>query len=234
MKLRCIIVDDEELAILVIESYLKRIPYIEIVGKYCNALPLYGIIQGQQIDLLFLDIEMPDINGIDFVKSLSNRPFIIFTTARKEYAIESFELNIIDYLIKPISFERLLKSINRVMELKSQKQSIEIINELHDFIFLKENKKNIKVYIKDILYFESVKDYVKVITKNKTVITKQQLSYFESILGPENILRIHRSFIVMIEHIEAFDCSEVEVGGIKLPIGRSYKEETLKKLELCC
>ena len=234
MKLKCIIVDDEQLAITVIESYLRRMPNIEIIGTFNSAMPVYEMLQNNKIDLLFLDIEMPDITGLDFVKSLDSHPFIIFTTARKDYAIEGFELNVIDYLIKPISFERLLKSINRVLELKTHKQNTEPNNDSHNVLFLKENKKNVKVYIKDILYFESIKDYVKVVTKTKTVITKQLLSHFESTIDPESILRIHRSFIVMIEHIDAFTCSDIEVGEAILPIGRSYKEETLKKLELRC
>ncbi len=234
MKLKCIIVDDEELAILVIESYLNRIPNVEIIGKFNNALPVYDVLQNNEVDLLFLDIEMPEISGLDFVKSITKQPFIVFTTARTDCAIESYELNVIDYLIKPISFERLLKSVNRVSELKKQKQIINTPSDNKNFIYLKENKKTIRVFINDILYFESIKDYVKVITTNKTIITKQLLSYFETSIDNNIILRIHRSYIVMIDKIDAYSCSDIEIGKILLPIGRSYKDEVLGKLELRC
>lgn len=230
MKLQCVIVDDEPLAITIIEGYLKKIPYIEIIGKFDNAIPVYEFLKENIVDLLFLDIEMPNITGIDFLKSLSSPPSVIFTTANKNYAIEGFDLNVVDYILKPITFERLFKAVNRVCENVNQEKKTEK-PESNEFLYLKENKKMVKVYFKNILYFESIKDYVKVVTLCKTVITKQQLSYFESSLNNNKFLRIHRSFIVAIGKIDAYSLSGIDIGDTELPIGRKYKEIVIEALE---
>ncbi len=230
MKLQCVIVDDEPLAITIIEGYLKKIPYIEIIGKFDNAIPVYEFLKENIVDLLFLDIEMPNITGIDFLKSLSSPPSVIFTTANKNYAIEGFDLNVVDYILKPITFERLFKAVNRVYENINQEKKTKK-SESTEFLYLKENKKMVKVYFKNILYFESIKDYVKVVTLCKTVITKQQLSYFESSLNNNKFLRIHRSFIVATDKIDAYSLSGIDVGDTELPIGRKYKETVIEALE---
>ncbi len=230
MKLQCVIVDDEPLAITIIEGYLKKIPYIEIIGKFDNAIPVYEFLKENVVDLLFLDIEMPNITGIDFLKSLSSPPSVIFTTANKNYAIEGFDLNVVDYILKPITFDRLFKAVNRVYENINKEKKTEKA-ELSEFLYLKENKKMVKVYFKNILYFESIKDYVKVVTLCKTVITKQQLSYFESSLNNNKFLRIHRSFIVATGKIDAYSLSGIDIGDTELPIGRKYKETVIEALE---
>ncbi len=230
MKLQCVIVDDEPLAITIIEGYLKKIPYIEIIGKFDNAIPVYEFLKENIVDLLFLDIEMPNITGIDFLKSLSSPPSVIFTTANKNYAIEGFDLNVVDYILKPITFERLFKAVNRVYENLNREKKTEK-PESNEFLYLKENKKMVKVYFKNILYFESIKDYVKVVTLCKTVITKQQLSYFESSLNNSKFLRIHRSFIVATDKIDAYSLSGIDIGDTELPIGRKYKETVIEALE---
>lgn len=229
MNLKCVIVDDEPLAITIIENYTKKIPYLEIVGHFDSAIPVYEFLQENEVDLIFLDIQMPNISGVDFLKSLSSPPSVIFTTANKNYAIEGFELNVEDYILKPISFERLITAVNRVYEKK--KLASTKIDEITDFLYLKENKKMVKVYLKNILYIESIKDYVKVVTTCKTVVTKQQLSYFESTLESEKFLRIHRSFIVSTNKIDAYSLSGIDVGSTELPIGRKYKEQAIKTLE---
>jgi len=230
MKLQCVIVDDEPLAITIIEGYLKKIPYIEIIGKFNSAIPVYEFLKENVVDLLFLDIEMPNITGIDFLKSLSSPPSVIFTTANKNYAIEGFDLNVVDYILKPITFERLLKSVNRVYENVNRDKKTGKA-ESNEFLYLKENKKMVKVYFKNILYFESIKDYVKVVTLRKTVITKQQLSYFESSLNNSKFLRIHRSFIVATDKIDAYSLSGIDIGDTELPIGRKYKETVIETLD---
>lgn len=230
MKLRCAIVDDEPLAITIIEGYLKKIPYVEIIGKFNNALPVYEFLKKNTVDLLFMDIEMPNITGVDFIKSLSSPPSVIFTTANKNYAIDGFDLNIEDYILKPITFERLLKAVNRVYE-KTNRNKPSENKESEEFLYLKENKKMVKVYVKNILYLESIKDYVKIVTLCKTVITKQQLSYFETILNSSAFLRIHRSFIVAKDKIDAYSLSGIDIGNIELPIGRKYKEIVIEELE---
>lgn len=230
MKLNCIIVDDEPLAITIIEGYLKKIPYIDVIGKFDNAIPVYEFIKNNNVDLLFLDIEMPNITGIDFLKSLPEPPAVILTTANKNYAVEGFDLNVEDYILKPITFERLLKAVNRVYESLNQEKKTEK-TEPNDFLYLKENKKMVKVYLKNILYLESIKDYVKVVTLHKTVTTKQQLFYFETILDSQKFLRVHRSFIVSVDHIDAYSLSGIDIGNTELPIGRKYKEIVIEALE---
>jgi len=231
MNLRCVIVDDEPLAIAIIEDYLKKIPFIEVVGKFENVIPVYQFLKENKVDLLFLDIEMPNITGIDFLKTLINKPSVIITTANKNFAVEGFDLNVDDYILKPITFDRLLKGINRVVESKN-KNNVSATNEQqNDFLYLKENKKMVKVYLKDILYLESIKDYAKVVTTEKTVITKQQLSFFESINNTNKFLRIHRSFIVAIDKIDSYSLSGIEVGDKELPIGRKFKDIVIEALE---
>ncbi|MCK5171385.1 MAG: response regulator transcription factor [Bacteroidales bacterium] len=230
MKLQCVIVDDEPLAITIIEGFLKKIPYIEIIGKFDNAIPVYEFLKSNPVDLLFLDIEMPNITGIDFLKSLSSPPSVIFTTANKNYAIEGFDLNVEDYILKPITFERLFKAVNRVYENINQGKTTKKPDS-NEFLYLKENKKMVKVYFKNILFLESIKDYVKIVTLCKTVITKQQLSYFESSLNNSKFLRIHRSFIVATDKIDAYSLSGIDIGDTELPIGRKYKETVIEALE---
>lgn len=231
MNLKCVIVDDEPLAITIIEGHLKKIPFVEIIGKFDNAIPVYEFLKKNNVDLLFLDIEMPNLTGIDFLKSLSSKPSVILTSANKNYAIEGFDLNVDDYILKPITFERLLKAVNKIYD----NSSVEVqakLNDSKEFLYLKENKKMVKVYLKNILYLESIKDYVKVVSLCKTVITKQQLNYFESLLNNNNFLRIHRSFIIATDKIDAYSLSSIEIGNTELSIGRKYKEtvvEVLKK-----
>lgn len=230
MKLKCVIVDDEPLAIAVLQGYLKKIPAIEVVETFNNAISVYEFLKDHEVDFLFLDVEMPNLTGIDFLKSFTHPPLVIITSANKNYAIEGFDLNVADYILKPITFERLIKAINKLIDIKTGKTESDKEQEISGHIYLKENKRMVKIYIPNILYLESIKDYVKVVTKQKTVITKQQLSYFESILNPNEFLRIHRSYIIAINQIDAFSCSSVEIGTLEIPIGRKYKDEAVKKL----
>lgn len=231
MKLKCVIVDDEPLALTILEGYLKKIPFIEILAKFDNAIPVYELLKKTEVDVLFLDIEMPNLTGVDFIKSLPSHPSVIFTTANKNYALEGFNLHVDDYILKPITFERLLTAVNRVADKLAIKDK-ENKNTEEDFnsLYLKENKKMVKVNFNDILYLESNKDYVKVVTLCKTVITKQQLSFFESKLDTKNFLRIHRSFIVAIDKIDAYSHSSIDIGKSELPIGRSYKDSVFEVL----
>ena len=245
MNINCIIIDDEPLAMVVIESYIQKISWLHLINKYDNPLDAYEILSKGNIDLIFLDIEMPNITGIEFLKTLSRPPKVIITSANKDYAVEGFELNVLDYIIKPISFERFIKSVNKYSkessnqnkpELKKEKQDIKEENIEKDFLFVKENKRMVKVFINNILYLESIKDYVKIYTTRKTVITKQQLSHFENTLASFDFLRIHRSLLVSIQKIDAFGATSIEIGKQELPIGRSYKENVIailnKKLNI--
>jgi DNA-binding LytR/AlgR family response regulator len=229
MKLCCAIVDDEPLSIEILQGLLNRIPTIEVVATFNDALSVLDKLSELDVDFLFLDIEMPNLSGIDFLKSLPHPPLTIITSANKNYALDGFELNVVDYLLKPLTFERVLKSINKVIELKSIKpHHPSAIPD--DYIYLKENKKMVRVRISDIKYIESIKDYVKVVTQGKTVVTKQNISHFEETLDSENFIRIHRSFIVGVKHIDAYSCSSVEIGTLEIPIGRLYKDHTLKRI----
>ncbi len=230
MKLRCVIVDDEPLSIEVMEGYLKKIPNIEVVATFNDAISVMSILSEQDIDFLFLDIEMPKLSGIDFLRSITNPPMVIITSANKNYALDGYELNVVDYLLKPITLERVIRAVNKIIEKKSKKRMKPTREESTDYIFLKENKKMIRLVLSDIQYIESIKDYVKVVTENKTVVTKQNLSHFEQILDPSEFVRVHRSFIVAIRHIDAFTSASVEIGKLEIPIGRLYKDEALKRL----
>ncbi len=228
MKLNCVIVDDEQLSINILENQISKIPNIEIVATFSSAFPLYSLLQENDIDILFLDIEMPKLSGIDFIKSIDNPPHIIITSANKIYALEGFDLNVSDYLIKPVGFQRLLKSINRVLDNKKHKTQNSLDK---DYIYLNENKKMIKINFKNIYYLESIKDYVKVVTKNKTVTTKQKLNYFENLLDNTEFIRIHRSFIIAKNKIDAYSSAHIEINNIELPIGRTYKVSVLEMLK---
>ncbi|MCR9254094.1 MAG: LytTR family DNA-binding domain-containing protein [bacterium] len=235
MKLKCIIVDDEPLAIEVIESYIERLDNIEIVERCNNALKAFEILQKEHIDLIFLDIQMPKLTGIDFLKTIKNPPKVIFTTAYRDYAIESYELDVVDYLLKPVSFERFLKAVSKVFNSSGQEnqvviQSQETSANEEKYIFLKSDKKMIKVVLNDILYIESLKDYVRVKTTEKEVITFQKISYLEQKLPEDCFLRIHRSFIVAIKKIESYSATTIEVPGKVLPIGRNYKNQVMTAL----
>jgi len=230
MKLKCVIVDDEPLALTILEGYLKKIPFIEILAKFDSAIPVYEFLKQSEVDLLFLDIEMPNLSGVDFIKTLPSHPAVIFTTANRNYAIEGFNLNVDDYLLKPITFERLLVAVNRIAEKLAPKDKNGYSEESNEYLYLKENKKMVKVNLNDVLFFESNKDYVKVVTSCKTVITKQQLSFFEDKLSAKAFLRIHRSFIIAINKIDAYSHSAIEIGKTELPIGRLYKDSVFEVL----
>jgi DNA-binding LytR/AlgR family response regulator len=230
-QIKCLIIDDEPLAQNVIENYLKNFAFIELIGKCDNALNALEWIKKKRIDLIFLDIAMPFISGIDFIKTLQNPPKIILTTAHKEFAIESYELNVLDYLLKPISFERFLTAINK---LENYTESIkpatdDLENDL--FIYVKSDKKNVKILLKEILFIESLKDYIKIHTRDKTIITQLQISAIEQRL-PDNFLRIHRSFIIAKDKITAFTQHHFEIVKHHIPIGRSYKTIVSKNFNL--
>ncbi|HPD95293.1 MAG: response regulator transcription factor [Bacteroidales bacterium] len=230
MKLNCIIIDDEPLAISVLQGYLERIPGIEVVETFNSAVPVFEYLQEHPIDFMFLDIEMPNLTGIEFVKCLQNPPLVVIISANRDYAIEGYELSVVDYVLKPLTFERLVKAVNKIFEASNLKNLKSMLAAETDYIFLRENKKNVRVKIDEILYIESIKDYVKVVTTSKTVVTKQSLSNFEELLNPNEFVRVHRSFIVAKKHIDAFSLASVEVGEVEIPIGRLYKENAVRRL----
>lgn len=231
------IVDDEPHAIEVIESYLKNFTDIEIVAKCNDGIQAFQALQQKKIDLMFLDVKMPGLNGNDLMKSLKNPPKVIFTTAYQDYAVEGFELNALDYLLKPISFDRFLKAMDKVYDLFGVNHGQIALSESAPlrnqdiFLYLKVDRKMVKVDVKDILWIESLKDYIKVVLKDKTHISKQKISILEELLPEDHFLRIHRSYIVSVPMIESFNTQTVEIDGNEIPIGRNYKNECLRRLK---
>ena len=232
MILKCLLVDDEPLAIALMQKHIGQLDFMEVAATCPNALKALEILRKTEIDLMFLDISMPAINGIDFLKMLRNPPKVIITTAFREYALDGYDLDIVDYLLKPITFDRFFKSIERYLRNFDQ-QAQPIIAQSNEplSIYIKSGYRNVKINIDDILYMESLKDYVKICTLTGDITTKYRISDMEDNLSDKNFLRIHRSFIINFKHITAFTASDVEIGKTELPIGESYKEQVLRMLK---
>lgn len=229
----CILIDDEPLAIKVLETHLNQITEVKIEATFQNPITAFEYLKNNTVDLIFLDIEMPLLSGIDFVKAIDTSSKIIFTTAHRNYAVTSYELDIIDYLLKPISFSRLFKSVQKFKETQHIRlEDITTKNETKttDFIYVNENKKYIKILFDEILYVESLKDYVRIHLTNKRVVTKDSISNFQSKLSNQ-FLRVHRSYIVNAKKITAFTALDVEIHKQEIPIGASYKNIILEQLK---
>jgi DNA-binding LytR/AlgR family response regulator len=222
MKYKCIIVDDEPLARELVAAHLINFENFELVDSFENALKAYTFLEKNTVDLIFLDIEMPLLKGNDFLKKLKNSPKVIFTTAYREYALEGYELNVIDYLLKPITFDRFFVSIEKFKQLQTKQKETKPINDNH--IFVTNGSKNIKIIFDEILYIESLKDYITIHLENgKSHHIKQNISVFEKLLD-FNFVRIHRSFIIQTKKLTAYSKNEVEINTVEIPIGISYKE----------
>lgn len=235
-KLRCLIADDEPLAIKILENYVAQINFLECVAACRNGVEAFNILQSEKIDLVFLDIQMPQLTGINLLKNLTNPPCVIFTTAHREFAIESYELNALDYLLKPISFERFLKAVQKVEAISqsdSKNQSIATHQPNFDeaFIYLKADKKVFKVMLKQIILIESLKDYIIVHTTDSKIITYINISHIEPQLPPDKFLRIHRSFIIGLDYLRSFSATDIVLSNQQeYPIGRTYKDVVAKVL----
>ena len=229
--MKCVIIDDEPLAVDVIDSYVNQIGGMEIVAKCNNPLDAITILNKHQVDLVFLDIEMPNLTGLDLVKTVDNIPQFIFTTAYPQHALEGFELNATDYLVKPIPFQRFLKAVSRAKEKYELESNTSSEATNNDFIFVKSEYENIKVNVQDIEYIEGLKDYIKIHRKGqaKTLLT---LLSFKAIIEklPSNFIRTHRSYIININYIRALQKTKVIIGETRIPIGETYKEVVLKRL----
>lgn len=232
-KIKCIVVDDEPVARDIIESYLEKVQNIELVQSCKNVVQAFEVLNTQHIDLIFLDINMPEISGLTLAKSLQNNTKIIFTTAYREYAVEGFDLHAVDYLLKPISFERFLQAIQKYFELHISKgnSNEEIKTEYQDSIFVRSDRKMVKVRFEDIQFVESLSDYIKIYTKEQVLVTRETIKNIESKLPSRDFLRVHRSFIVSVKAIDSYTNEYVEIGQKAIPISRSYKETTLEKLQ---
>ena len=230
--MKCLIIDDEPLARELIESYVVRMENFTMVKSCTNALEAFPILQQKQIDLIFLDIHMPQLTGIDLIKSLKDKPKVILTTAYREYAAEAFDLDVIDYLIKPITFDRFLRAVGKIYQSGIPPvDENSVVRSFYDaYIFLREDREMIKVFLRDIWYIESLRDYVKVKTSSRQIITYQKISVLEQKLPEKEFVRIHRSFIVAIGKVSSFTANTVRAGEIEIPLGRNYKQQALRIL----
>jgi DNA-binding LytR/AlgR family response regulator len=235
MKLKCLIVDDEPLAQDILVKYVSDCQYLELLKVCSDALEAGEFLLSQQVDLIFLDINMPRLSGIRFVKTLTNPILIIFTTAYPEFAAEGFDANAVDYLVKPFSFDRFMKAVNKAMEWaefrkKKEKKQDTDSDQRHEFILLRSDKKIFKINFNDILYFESTGDYIKVYCIDKKIIIHETFKNLITQLPISHFIRVHKSYVVSVTKIRLIEGNQVDVAGQKIPIGLVFKEKLLKRL----
>ncbi len=223
-----IIVDDEPLAQEILETYISKFPILNLVGKCSNAIEASEMLNKHTIDLMFLDIQMPQISGLEFLQTLANPPKVIFTTAFSEYALDGYDLGVIDYLLKPISLERFAKAVNKALELKHDKTPVMPSAPAAEFIFVKSNKKLIKVFFSDIAYIEGLKDYVILHTPNGRLVTLQTMKSLEKKLPTNIFMRTHRSYIINIKNITALEGNSLYIHKKMIPVGKNYKDKLLE------
>lgn len=234
MKLKCLVVDDEPIARNIILKFIKQIDFLELVQTASNALEAIKVLREQPIDLMFLDIKMPVLNGLDMLKSLENSPAVILTTAFSEYALESYDFGVKDYLLKPIAFERFLKAVNKVANEKELQisQQVEESNEEEDFMFFRADKKFFRFYFDEILFFEGCGNYIKLHTTSHTpIMLLDRLNNLEKKMVPHNFIRTHKSFLVNFTHIKEIYGNRIIIKENEVPIGASYKEELLQRIK---
>jgi DNA-binding LytR/AlgR family response regulator len=227
---RCLVVDDEPLAIDVIENYLQRLDNVET--RHCeNAIDALRLLKDEAFDLIFLDIEMPLLTGLDLLGTIRNPPPVIITTAYRDYAVEGFEFEVLDYLVKPISFPRFMKAFERAMKYTAtEKKNENNLPDENEYLFLKVDRKFVKIMISDILYIESLKDYIRVTTKSISLISYHTLTAITEKLPPDKFMRIHRSFTIAIDKVSVIEGNCVEIDGKLIPISREHRQEVLKKI----
>lgn len=232
-QITCIIVDDEAIAREVIATHVSKISNIKIIESCSNAVEAFNCISNNTIDLVFLDINMPEISGIAFAKSINKDIKIIFTTAYRDYAVEGFELQAVDYLLKPIAFERLLQAVNTYFKIYKPTVSNKEITTTtsSDFMFVRSDRKMLKIDFNSIIYIESYSDYIKIHKTDDTIVTRETISAIEAKLPVQQFLRIHRSYIISLQHMTSFTNEHITINKQALPISRSYKKEVLKQLE---
>ena len=229
----CVIVDDEPVARKIIESFVAKIPNLILVKSCKNAMEAFEIVNSQHIDLFFLDINMPDVSGLSLAKSINQNSKIIFTTAYREYAVDGFDLQAVDYLLKPIAFDRFLQAVNKFFQGISVIESdVKIVENTikNDFVFVRSDRKMVKINFDEIFYIESLSDYIKIYVTDKIITTRETISNIETKLPAKNFLRIHRSYIVNLNKAASYTNEFIEIGKNAIPISRTYKENVLKKL----
>jgi DNA-binding LytR/AlgR family response regulator len=237
MKISCVAVDDEPLALELMEDYINRTPFLSLSATFANALDCITYLKNNTVDLLFLDIQLEDLNGIQLLKVLKDKPLVIFTTAYNEYAIDGYDLDIVDYLLKPISFERFVKATSKVYEkihLTNPAQKAETLQHKkgQEFIFVKTEFRLQKVNLADIQYIEGMGDYLKIVTSNEKIMTLMSFKKIEDMLPETHFCRVHKSFIVSVEHIISIEKSHIRIGERNIPISETYKKRFFDLLEV--
>ncbi len=223
-NIKCIIVEDEPLAVKVLSDYIRQVPFLELQGTFKDAILATDYLRNNQTELIFLDIHLPKLKGMAFLKTLTHPPSVIVTTAYHEYAVEGFNLNVTDYLLKPFDFERFLIAVTKVKTAQKEKLPFNEIQETKDFIFLTIQKKKVKILFSEILYIESQREYIRIVTTKKEYSSKMSTHEIEALLPATLFKRIHRSFIVSVNKIESYTAEMVEVNGMSIPIGRGYRD----------
>ncbi len=244
MKLKCIAVDDEPLALDILEDYISKVPFLELVKRTENAIEALQLVQAGGIDLVFLDVQMPELTGIQFLKIASGKSNYILTTAYSQYALESYDLNVSDYLLKPIAFDRFYKAVEKVHNLLQKSVAVAapapapVTNlvapapvPVQDFIFVKTEHKIQKIELDDILYIEGLKDYISIFTKNERIITLQNMKKMEETLPSLQFIRVHKSYIISVDKIESIERSRITISNKIIPIGDTYREDFFKRID---
>jgi DNA-binding LytR/AlgR family response regulator len=232
MSIRCLIVDDEPLALDVLEHYIDRLPSLHLVARCGNAIEAGEYLRAEGIDLVFLDIQMPQMTGLEFLRSLRTPPLVVFTTAYPNYAVEGFNLDALDYLLKPVSFERFLKAVNKAQEyLELRNRSQRTADEPPDHFFVREEGRLVRIAFDDVLYIESLEDYVRIYTRTRRIVALQTMKHLESFLPKPRFVRIHRSFLVAFDAITSVTGTSIQIGGTSLPIGKSYRDDFFRLVQ---
>ncbi len=230
-QIKCLIIEDEPLAAEVLSDYIDDVPHLTLMGICEDAIYASSFLKEHSVDLIFLDIHLPKLKGLDFLKTLIHPPKVILTTAYHQYALQGYEHNVVDYLLKPIDFERFLQAVQKIdFQTKMVDRTAETKNIQKPFRFFRVNKRNVKVFLDEIRYVESLKEYVRIHTAKDRLVTKFQIGELEAELKDTNLIRIHRSFLVAKDKIEAYSSSSVEIDGQQIPIGRTYREDVIKIL----
>jgi two-component system, LytTR family, response regulator len=223
-KIKCIIIEDEPLAVKVLSDYVAQVPFLQLQGAFKDAILATEWLRTNEVQLIFLDIHLPKLKGMAFLKTLAKKPAVIITTAYHQYAVEGFDLDVTDYLLKPVEFERFLIAVNKVRVSNDRRRPMAEVDEVKDYLFLTVQKKKVKILFSEIFYIESQREYIKVVTEKKEFISRMSTHEIESLLPGHIFKRIHRSFIISINKLESYTAESVEVNGVSIPIGRGYRD----------
>lgn len=233
--IRCLVVDDEPLALDIIEDYISKVPFLTLVKTTTSAIEGLSLVQSDAVDLVFLDVQMPELTGIQFLKIINGKCDVILTTAYSQYALEGYDLDVVDYLLKPIAFDRFYKAAQKVLQNTGSPtlvpSEVHNIQKNHDFIFVKTEHKIQKIYLDDILYIEGLKDYISIFTKSERIITLQNMKKMEESLPSRSFIRVHKSYIIALGKIESIERSRIQIGDKIIPIGDTYREYFFKQIE---